>query len=82
MIPTIGRVVIYNTTEEDRENMSNNTFCNVQMQVPAIIVAVWGKEENSLVNLQVICDGEKFMWKTSVSLGENEGNWNWPEIVK
>ena len=82
MIPTIGRVVIYNTTEEDRQKMRNHPNCNVQEKLPAIIVAVWGETEISCVNLKVICDGEMDLWKTSVSIGENEMNWNWPVISK
>jgi hypothetical protein len=82
MKPTIGRVVIYNTTQEDREKMRLAPNCNVQEKLPAIIVAVFGEHENSPVNLTVICDGELTLWKTSVHFGDEEMNWNWPVIQK
>ena len=76
-IVEIGDVVIYNTTEEDREKMVGQENCNVQMMLPAIVVAAWGQ---NCVNLQVICDGEMELWKTSCLKGEREMNWHWPEI--
>lgn len=79
MAPTIGRIVIYNTTDSDKEKMrlaSRTTGCNVQDKLPAIVVAVWGEE---CVNLKVICDGNLEIWATSVTLGDNPYNWNWPE---
>jgi len=45
--------------------------------LPAIVVAVWGPE---CINLNVICDGEMMLWKTSCLKGESDNNWNWPEI--
>lgn len=82
MKPTIGRIVIYNTTEQDRKEMENgNEYfpkCNVQMQLPAIVVAVWSE---ICVNIQVLADGERLFWKTSVMNGNLEGQWQWPEIV-
>ena len=79
MKPTLGRTVIYHTTEQDREEMRLNPECNVQKDLPAIIVAVWSDE---CVNLKVICDGNMELWKTSVTLGTDEYNWSWPEIKK
>ena len=76
MIPKIGMVVIYNTTEEERKMMYDHPDCNVQMKLPAIIVAVHGASEGSCVNLKVICDGKIELWKTSVVKGDNEMNWN------
>jgi hypothetical protein len=79
--PTIGRIVIYNTTSEDRENMRHLPACNVQEKLPAIIVAVWGDMPNSAVNLQVICDGSATIWKTSICVADTpgqEGRWEWP----
>lgn len=78
MIPTIGRIVIYNTTHEERVAMENYMFCNVQRQVVAIIVAI----SESDVNLRVICDGSMFPiangWIRHVKQGDGEGQWNWP----
>jgi hypothetical protein len=82
MNPTNGRIVNYNTTEEERKRMENHSSCNVQMQLPAMIVAVWGNDENTLVNLKVFCDGDLNLWKTSVPRGDLEAQWNWPVITE
>lgn len=82
MVPTIGRVVIYNTTEEDQQKMRDMENCNPQEKLPAIIVAVWGDTEESLINLNVLLDGEGSIWKTSIAKGDEPGLWNWPEIKK
>lgn len=79
MKPTIGRVVIYNTTEADRKKMTDSGTANEQKQLPATIVAVWGE---TTVNAKVELDGEGSLWKTSILQGDNEGNWNWPVIEK
>ena len=84
MKPTIGRIVIYNTTENEREAMRlENTSggCNVQNKLPAIIVAVWN---DTCVNLKVIADGQSLsdFWKTSATQGDQDGQWNWPVIKK
>jgi hypothetical protein len=73
--PTIGRVVIYKTTEEDRKKMRESSNQNVQHELPATIVAVWSE---SCVNVKVDIDGEGQLWKTSINLGTEEGNWGWP----
>ncbi len=81
MKPTIGRIVIYNTTEEERAEMEKHFTCNVQLQLPAIIVAVWNDNEGEeLVNLKVMTDGNMPLWATSVKKGNGEHEWNWPEI--
>ena len=76
MTPTIGRIVIYNSTKDEKEQMRLNG-ANIQNQLPAVVVAVWS---DTCVNLKVITDGPKGteLWKTSALLGESEGNWNWP----
>ena len=65
----MGRQVFYKLTKEERE--ANNH----QAIAPAIIVAAWENEytQNSEdpdfhygLNLKVITDGEKDIWKTSV----------------
>lgn len=76
MAPTIGRIVIYKTTEQDRKAMEYSCQ-NVQKELPAIIVAVYGE---STVNLKVILDGKGDLWKTSASKGDQEGNWDFPVI--
>jgi hypothetical protein len=78
MKPTIGRIVIYNTTEEERAIMRENS-CNVQEKLPAIIVYVWSE---SCVNLKVFLDGVRDFWITSSLNGDGPRNWNWPVIEK
>jgi hypothetical protein len=80
MIPTIGRIVIYNSTNEQLKAMEDsykNTGkgCNIQSKLPAIIVAVWS---DIMVNLKVITDGQDDLWVTSSHLGDGAGEWNWP----
>lgn len=81
MKPTIGRIVIYNTSDVDKEKMKAvnllNGNCNVQDKLPAVITAVWGDE---CVNLKVIVDGCFDLWVTSALKGDNPMNWNWPVI--
>jgi len=81
MKPTIGRVVIYNTTDADKAKMEAaskiNGGCNKQDKLPAIIVAVWGE---TCVNLKVITDGNLELWVTSALQGDAPMNWNWPVI--
>lgn len=78
MKPTIGRIVIYNTTEADQKMMRDKAAigkANVQEQLPAIIVAVWN---DITVNLKVELDGVGSMWKISSLQGDEQGKWNWP----
>lgn len=82
MKPTIGRVVIYKTTEEDKDYFRSLTqkwqTINVSDQLPAMIVAVWS---DTCINVQVMLDGvQSTMWKTSVNQGDVEGQWSWPII--
>jgi len=74
MKPTIGRIVIFNVNENQREKLNN-----YQPAAPAIITAVWGDE---CVNLKVLLDGESTIWVTSTTLGTGENQWNWPVIEK
>lgn len=76
----IGSIVLYKTTESEREGMRKAENCNVQKILPAIVTAVWS---NGLVNLKVILDGDVVsMWVTSVSRGEEVGQWNYLESEK
>ena len=82
MKPTIGRVVVYKTTEQDQSLMKAKSEtdgrCNVQEELPAVIVAVWSDE---CVNLKVNLDGDGEIWKTSINNGNEQGQWNWPERI-
>jgi len=80
MKPTIGKVVLYNITQTDATAMADMPNCNVQEVLPATIVAIWNDSEDyPLVNLSVTLDGEGTMWKTSISLGEGQGQFQWIE---
>ena len=95
MKPSIGRIVIYNTTEQDQQAMRDQKI-NVQKQLPAMIVAVWSDD---CINVKVFMDGGvPDVWKTSIheyikpvvadgleldiSLPNKEGTWEWPTIIK
>ncbi len=67
--PSMGRIVTYNTTKEDREFMGSSAS-----QLPAIIVSV----EEKGINLQVFMEGPGTLWKTSIKTGNEEGQWQWP----
>lgn len=81
MKPTIGRIVIYTSSDSDKNQMKAadaiNGGCNVQDKLPAIITAVWS---DTCVNLKVICDGNLELWKTSSTKGDEPYCWNWPVI--
>ena len=80
MNPTIGIIVIYTPSEEDKAKMKaaqTNGGCNVMDKLPAIITAVWS---DTCVNIRVICDGNLDLWKTSVAKGDDSFNWNFPVI--
>lgn len=76
--PSIGRIVIYKLTEEDKE-ISRKAGDNVTDEVPAIIVNVWS---DTCLNLRVFVDGNYTWWKTSTPEGDQPGNWHWPVIQK
>ena len=73
---SIGRIVRYRTTEAERLTFKE-LQCNEAKELPAIIVAHWG---GTTVNLKVFVDGRvQDLWKTSVTEGDQPGNWSWPE---
>lgn len=80
---SIGRTVIYKTTDAQQDAMrkasSLGRSCNVTDELPAIVVAVWSQ---SAINLKVILDGIGDIWVTSVSEGDQPGQWHWPVIEK
>lgn len=78
MKPTIGRIVIYKTTEAEQEKMRITPNCNVAEELPAIITEVHSDE---CVNLKVITDGELDIWVTSAVKGNEPMNWDFPEMV-
>ena len=80
MKPTIGRIVIYRTTAEDKDVMRVTGMQNVVAQLPAIVVNVWS---DTCINVKVILDGHGLdLWKSSINKGEGDGNWSWPVIER
>lgn len=75
---TIGRIVIYKTTESQRTEMELNPVCKVHEELPAMIVGIVDK---NYVNLKVFCDGEHSLHVTAKE-GKGENEWKWPEIKK
>jgi hypothetical protein len=51
---------------------------NLGDKFPMVIIRVWS---DTLVNGQVLLDGNDTFWTTSVSLGVGNGTWDWPERV-
>jgi hypothetical protein len=80
---TIGRVVIFKTTEQQQDAMRKASLlgrsCNASDELPAIVVAVWSQ---NVINLKVLLDGIGDIWVTSVSEGDQPGQWHWPVIEK
>lgn len=90
MIPTVGRIVKYKFSAADadaiaqrrgRKSTSGN-IVHAGETKPAIIVQTWGSEPHSSVNLKVFLDGDDCFWATSVCEGEEERNFQWPEISR
>jgi len=79
MKPTIGRIVIYRTTDADKA-MFRNIGCNVMEELPAVISGVWGP---NVINVKVFVDGPvSDLWKTSINEGTLPGQWMWPPRVE
>ncbi len=72
MTPTIGRIVLFKSTDPDE--MGNGAE-----EVPAIITRVWS---DKCVNLQVMRDNEHPIAVTSCVLEDDQGGcsqtWRWP----
>jgi len=76
-IPTIGDMVIYYPTEEEKRGIADHG--NTSDSLPAVVVAAWGE---TTLNLKVFTDGNgPDLWKTSVpkiAKGVKEpGYWNY-----
>lgn len=71
---SLGLIVSYKPTERECLRMSEHrSVCNVQPELPAVIVA-FGPPDT--VNLKVLLDGQGDIWATSVLQGDEEGEWN------
>lgn len=71
---------------DDHRANSNGVMVHVGNTVhqgdifPMVIVRVWGRDENALVNGQVLLDGADTFWACSVGPGAETGMWSWPVI--
>lgn len=71
---------------DDHRANSNGVMVHVGNTVhagdvfPMVIARVWGNEERSLVNGQVLLDGSDTFWACSVGVGDEAGMWSWPVI--
>ncbi len=86
MTPTIGRIVNYKLTKDEKKRIQfgkKGVISNDQPILPAVIVAVHGDQPESVVNLKVMVDGDApDLWVTSVGVGKKIGTWAWPVIKK
>lgn len=80
MNPTIGRIVHYRLNQYDANEIGGNSRSGDI--VPAVVVRVWS---DTCVNLRVIGDGPKELWKTSATILTEETRedinipgWFWP----
>lgn len=73
----VGRIVIYQPSEHDKEARNNSAS-----EVPAIIVHAW---DDVCLNLKVFTDGNQDLWRTSVQRSDvapaGSNSWRWPERV-
>ena len=71
MVPTIGRVVIFNVPDDMKPRV------NYAEKLPAVIVRTWSE---GVVNLKILTDGQDDIWQTSVHEGTESNQWEWPVI--
>ena len=73
----LGKTVIYVPTDEEVEKQKklyDGGFCNVQPELPAVVVKEWGDVANgAAANLNVLMDGQGSFWSTSKHLGTGPG---------
>lgn len=75
--PTVGRIVHYKVSAHDSLAVKSNGIRQEDI-LPAVIVRVWN---DAGVNIKILCDGPIDCWKTSVTMGDGEGQWSWPPRV-
>lgn len=72
--PYIGQIVLYHVSPTNAPDLTHNH--TEHEDLPAIIVRVWS---DTCVNIKVITDGPVDVWKTSVVLGDQPGEWSYVE---
>ncbi len=74
--PSLGRIVIFKLAAHMKGQRDIEPFANNGAdECPAVVVRVWS---DTCVNLKLLTDGAQTQWVTSASLGDGEGQWNWP----
>lgn len=73
MKPSIGRIVIYKFSDYEKCSHTNGAD-----ECPAVIVGVWSE---TCVNLKLLTDGPGVPWVTSITQGDGQRQWHWPERV-
>lgn len=88
---TIGRIVHYTLTEQDAEAINRRrtdgahygqhvapvgNHVDAGDTYPLVITRVW---DPTLVNGQLLLDGNDALWVTSRREGAEQGQWRWPE---
>jgi len=93
--PTIGRIVVYTLSEHDADCINRRRVARphepawpagaqahfgnsvvVGEAYPMVIVKVWNA---TMVNGQVLLDGNDVLWVTSVHEGAGPCSWAWPK---
>jgi len=71
----VGTIVGYKPTATEMGLMrERRSVCNIQEDLPAVIVAI--DPENETVNLKVLLDGQGDIWATGVKQGEEVGQFD------
>lgn len=78
--PSVGRIVHYKLASHDKPEDFN--FMRLGESVAAVIVRVWSTNGLCTCNLKLLHDGpEPALWRTSVEMGDEPGQWSWPPRV-
>lgn len=92
-VPSAGRIVQYkltqaNASQVNRRRPRQRDDASVPIHAgnqayegdiyPMLIVRAWGNEPTSAVNGQVFLDGDDTLWVTSVTMGDDLGQFFWP----
>jgi hypothetical protein len=59
--------------------MHHGNYVQARDVYPMVITRVWGDQPDSEVNGQVLLDGNDTLWATSVTAGEGERHFVWPQ---
>lgn len=86
--PTIGRIVHYTLTQANAEaiNKRRGDFSDYRGNAahegdvfPLVITRIWSGDS---INGQVLLDGSDNLWVISINNGPDQGQWEWPIVVR